>query len=175
MFEDYLVDAYHLALEARKASSERISKRYYRAAVFYTISAIEAFTNFIGDTLSKGGKSEKYEIAFLTDRKFGIVKDEFKITKEIEYNKLDDKLRFLMCKYVKEYDFAKEASWSRFLEFKKFRDSLVHPRKDTDDIDISEYDAKIKRGLRSTIEIMDRLCKGFFQRTLRKKILEMTL
>jgi hypothetical protein len=175
MFEDYLIDAYEFALEARKANDERTSKRYYRAATFYAISSVEAFINFIGDILSKGGKTAEYEIAFLTDKKFGVVKDSFTITKQVEYNRLDDKLRFLICKYVKEFDFVREPEWSRFIELKRFRDGLVHPRTDIDEINIADYDEKIKTGLYATIRIIDMLCKGFFQKNLRKKIRDLTL
>lgn len=175
MFEDYIEDAYNLALEARKASSERVAKRYYRAAIFYAVSAIEAFINFIGETLAKGEKVADYEIAFLTDRKFGIMGDKFGIMKQMDFNRLEDKLRFIIKKYVFDYDMAKEPSWTRFIEFKKFRDGLVHPRIEDDDIIVSEYDDKIKMGLSSTIEIMNRMCKGLFDKQLRKKITEMTL
>ncbi|MDO9351276.1 MAG: hypothetical protein Q8N70_12725 [Deltaproteobacteria bacterium] len=47
MFEDYLEDSYYLALKARESTEEREKKRYYRASVFYAISSIEAFINYM--------------------------------------------------------------------------------------------------------------------------------
>ena len=44
-----------------------------------------------------------------------------------------------------------------------------------DEIDIEEYKRKIKIGLSSAIEIMNRLCKGIFKRPLRKKILDLSI
>lgn len=175
MFEDYLIDSYHLAVEARDTKDERASKRYYRASIFYAISAIEAFINFIGDTLSKGEKTAQYEIAFLIGRKFGVVKDKFKITNQIDYTRLEDKLKYIIYKHVSDYNFEKESSWIKYCELKKFRDSLVHPRKDEDDISLIEYDDKIKDGLNSIIEIINHICKGLFGRQLRRKILDMNL
>lgn len=46
MFEEYLQDAYEFfqaAQKAAEAKDERVARRFYRAAVFYTSGAIEAF------------------------------------------------------------------------------------------------------------------------------------
>lgn len=175
MFEDYIEDSYNLALEARKAGGEKAAKRYYRAAVFCAVGAMEAFVNFVGETLEKGGKTEKYEIAFITDRKFGIEGDRFKVLRQMEFRRLDEKLRFLLRKYAQGYSISGDASWPQFIEFKRFRDSLVHPRKDEDETTLGEYDSRIKVGLNATIEIVNSLCKGLFGRNLRKKVVELTL
>ena len=48
MFEEYLQDSNEflsIAERALKASSEREASRYYRASVFYSAGAIEAFVN----------------------------------------------------------------------------------------------------------------------------------
>lgn len=175
MFEEYLEDSNYFALEASNAGSEREAKRYYRVAVFCTMSAVEAFINYIGDTLAQGEIFQPYEIAFLTDKRFNSSKGTFRILEEMEYHKLDDKLKFLVCKFVPDFDFVSTPCWSRLLEFKKLRDSITHPRQDEDEIDITEYKRKIKTGLSSAIEIMNYLCKGIFNRPLRKKLLDLTL
>jgi hypothetical protein len=175
MFEDYVEDAYSLAISARGETDERVAKRYYRAAIFYAVSSIEAFLNFVGETLENGGKVPEYEIAFLKDRKFGIAGDSFEMLSQMEFHKIEEKLRFLIKKHAKNYDLGSEPSWADFIAFKKFRDELVHPRKMEDEIGISEYDEILRVGLGSTIEIMDTLCKGLFDKGLRKKIVEMAL
>lgn len=175
MFEDYLEDAYNLAIAAREATDERVARRYYRAAIFYAVSSIEAFLNFIGETLEKGGKVAPYEIAFLNDKRFGITGDSFEVLEQMEFHKLEDKLKFLLKKHAKQYDLGSEPSWTRFIDLKRFRDGLVHPRKTRDEIEIVEYDDILKVGLGSIIEIMDILCKGLFKRGLRKKVTEIAL
>ena len=174
MFEDYLEDAYALATNARKSTNERSAKRDYRASVFYAISAIEAFVNYVGDTLSKAEKVEPYEVAFLVDKKFGIQVDKFMMLDQLEYHRLEDKLRYLMAKYVPSFDLGSEPDWQRFIEFKRFRDSLVHPRQE-DEVGAEEYHTILEKGLASTIKIMNRVCNGIFGRYLRKKILDLTL
>ena len=175
MFEDYIEDAYNLAIAARREADERVAKRYYRAAIFYAVSSIEAFLNFVGETLEKGGKVAPYEIAFLKDKKFGIAGDSFEILEQVEFHKLEEKLRFLIKKHAKKYDLGTEPSWKSFIDFKRFRDGLVHPRKIEDEIGLQEYDEILRVGLDSTIEIMNILCKGLFNKGLRKKITEMAL
>ena len=121
MFEDYLEDSYYLALKARESTEEREKKRYYRASVFYAISSIEAFINYIGDTFAKGGVFEAYEIAFLNDKKFGISKKGFGILEQMEYHRLEEKIRFLISKFIPTFDFSHEIVWAHFVEFKNNR------------------------------------------------------
>jgi hypothetical protein len=175
LFEEYLEDSNYFAVEASKTVSEREAKRYYRVAVFCAMSAVEAFINYIGDTLSQGETLRSYEIAYLTDKKFDISGGTFQMLEQVEYHRIEDKLKFLICKFVPNFDFVSTPCWSRLLEFKKFRDYITHPRQDEDEIDITEYKKKIETGLSSAIEIMDYLCKGIFNRPLRKKILDLIL
>lgn len=175
MFEDYLEDSNYFAIKALEATNEREAKRYYRVAIFCAMSALEAFTNYIGETLAQGKIFQLYEIAFLIDKKFDLSKGAFHMLDHVEYHKLEDKLKFLICKFVPSFDFEHTPCWSRLLEFKKFRDTITHPRQEEDEIDIEEYKKKIEIGLSSTIEIMNRLCEGIFKRPIRKKILDLIL
>ena len=53
MFEEYLQDAsafFDKGRSAAECGDIKKSRRYYRGAVFYTFSAMEAYVNFIADT-----------------------------------------------------------------------------------------------------------------------------
>ncbi len=173
MFEDYLEDAYEFGLKARTAETERDAKPYYRGAIFYAASALEAFVNFIGDSFEQAGSLDAYELAFITDRKFGYAKGHIDILDGLEFHRIEDKLRFLLCRFVPNFQFAANASWSRFLEFKHFRDSIVHPRHSDDETQIADYNKQLTIGLSSIIEIMNELCRGMFGKPLRKKLLDL--
>lgn len=175
MFEDYLEDSYYFAEQAKKLTGEREKKRYYRASVFYAVSAIEAFVNYIGDTFAKAEVFQPYEIAFLTDSRFAMSNGRFEILEQTEYHRLEDKLKFLICKFIPDFDFILNPAWSRLVEFKKFRDAIIHPRQDEDEVEVIEYDRKIRIGLTAIIEIINYLCNGIFGRSLRKKIIDLTL
>jgi len=174
MFEDYVEDAYHFAIQAGVIPDDRKQRRLYRAAVFYASSALEAFVNYIADTLHAGATLAEHERAFLLDKKFGLRAGEFQIMDSSEYHRLDDKLRLLLAKFCPAYDVAHEAGWSHLMDLKSLRDEIVHPRGD-EEVTPAQYHAHLKRGLNSVLDIMDRLCNGIFRKPLRKKLRELTL
>jgi hypothetical protein len=174
MFEDYLQDSNKFLLMAEDhvaVNNLREARSYYRASIFYAASALEAFVNYIADTFAKGQSLSKHEIAFLNDKiiLFNIEKG---LVEKIDFHRLDDKIRLLMYKFVPDHDFN-SATWSHFMQFKAFRDSLVHPRSSEDNITISDYDRKSKVGLSAMISIMNVLSTGIFNRPLRKKLLDL--
>ena len=89
-----------------------------------------------------------------------------------EFHKLDDKLRVLINIFVQDFDYKSDA-WSHLMEFKKFRDALVHPRLDEDSRALSDYENRLKRGISGVIQIMNCLSKGMFQKPLRKQLLDL--
>jgi|ERR1051326_7881029 hypothetical protein len=174
MFEEYLQDAYDFLSIAKKNSEtggKREAQRYYRAAVFYTSGAIEAFINYIADSFAKANSLPVHEICFLNDKtlRYSV---KHGLQEKSQYQTLDDKIRLLMQKFVPEFDFQ-EATWARFMEFKDFRDSLVHPRRPEDETDPSEYQKKLDSGLGAIIEIMNKLSIGIWRKPLRKQLLDL--
>jgi hypothetical protein len=174
MFEEYLQDSYSflsIAEEASKASNEREARRYYRASVFYSAGAIEAFVNYIADSFAKAHSLTDHEIAFLNDRRLAFSADRG-LTERTEYHSIDDKLRLLLNKFAPGFDFG-GSLWSNFMQFKDFRDFLVHPRQAEDKTKLAEYQAKVQIGLSSIIELMNRASKGIFKKPLRKQLLDL--
>ena len=174
MFEVYLRDSYEFFLAGRassKESKESEARRYYRASVFYASGAIEAFINYIADSFAKAGNIPRHEICFLNDRAlvFSVGKG---LKEKIEYHKLDDKIRLLMGKFVPDFDFQC-CAWSKFMDLKSFRDSLVHPRQVEDEINLAVYDEKLRTGLQAIIEIMNYISSGMFGTPLRKQLLDL--
>jgi len=159
-----------------KASSQTdpyVARRHYRVSVFCAISSVEAFANYVGDAFAQSDSLEPYEIAFLTDRQFVPSHGKFTIADKMEYHRLEDKLRYLVQRFVHAFDFEKMSCWSRLIEFKKFRDALTHPRQDEDETSLEEYKRITRTGLSSVIEMIDHLCRGIFKRPLRKKLLDL--
>ena len=174
MFEEYLQDSHNflsIAEEAYKKSNEREARRYYRASVFYSAGAIEAFVNYIADSFAKAKSLTDHEIAFLNDRRLVFSIDRG-LNERTEYHSVDDKLRLLLSKFVPGFDFS-SATWSNFMQFKQFRDLLVHPRQADDKTEIVEYQIKVQAGLSSIIELMNCVSKGIFKEPLRKQLLDL--
>jgi len=142
---------------------EETAKRYYRAAVFSGFTAVESFINIVAEAFRIAGTLEQFELAFLNDKKYELKKGVFSISEKAEYHRIDDKLRFLFAKFVKKFDFENESDWSRFFEFKNFRDSIMHPRTDSDEISPKEYKRRIKLGMVSCIGLLNRLRKRLLE------------
>ncbi len=173
MFEEYIFDANYFYSQAQGIGENEIAKRYYRASIISLFNALEAFVNNLAESFASDSRCPNYEIAFLLDKKFEIVGDCFDITDRNEFHRLEDKLKFLLKKFVPGFDISKRSSWSDFLEIKKVRDNLVHSRKEEDENTIEAYNKLVKRGLASVIEIMDCLIQSLYGKPLRKKIKEL--
>lgn len=174
MFEDYLQDSHHFLLAAQKFSkqhNDRQARRFYRASVFYASGAIESFINYIGDSFAKGNSIPKDEIRFLNDKtlKFDAAKG---FVEKTEYHRPDDKIRCVLRRSTPSFDF-RSPTWSTFMEFKRFRDALVHPRALDDDIELSQYSKEVTRGLASIIDIMNDISTGVWQSPLRQQLLDL--
>lgn len=175
MFEEYLQDSHaflSIASAFGEKSSEREARRYYRAAVFYASGAMEAFINYHADSFQKAGSLSAHEVSFLNDKVL-IFSPEKGLQQKGKYNKLDDKIKWLLRRFVSSFDFT-SGTWTRFMEFKSFRDGLVHPRQAEDETPLTEYDEKVKTGLKSIIEIMNQVSQDVFGKPLRKKLLDLT-
>jgi hypothetical protein len=172
MFEEYLQDASVFFEEAEKASDPRVARRYYRAAVFYTSGAMEAFVNFIADTLEKGEVLTPHEIAFLTDKSLTFSQKQWAIAERVEYHRVEDKIRFLLSKFSPNFDFNNN-SWSSLMQLKDIRDSLIHPRNNEDETSAKEYSQILNTGLHGAISIMNVVSEAMFRRPLRPQILDL--
>lgn len=172
MFEEYLFDCYSFYLIAENCSEEKEAKKYYRASAFCAASSIEAFSNYIADTMNKGNSLSKYEISFLLDKRLYLDVDKVELKEITEYHRIEDKLKVYIKKFSKTFNFNSQ-EWSQFMEFKKFRDRLVHPREMDEDILLKEYKTNIKKGIRSIILIMNVISKSIFKKSLRKRLLDL--
>ncbi|MBI4600103.1 hypothetical protein HY732_04235 [Candidatus Uhrbacteria bacterium] len=154
-----------------KKNDEREARCYYRASVFYAAGAIEAFVNYIADSFAKANNLTQHEICFLNDKTL-VFKFDDGLREETKYNPLDQKLRFLIRKFVHNFDFQ-GSTWVAFMEFKKLRDLLAHPRQLDDETISDEYRKKVAKGLKAIIELMSAVTEGMFQKPLRRQLLDL--
>lgn len=172
MFEEYLQDASEFFRLAAENSDVRIARRYYRAAVFYTASAMEAFVNYVADTFEKGGTFTPHEIAFLTDKNLAFSQKRWIVEEKTEFHRVEDKIRFLLHKFSPEFDFNNQA-WSSLMNLKDVRDSLIHPRVAEDETTIEAYRRILGTGLHGVISTMNSISEAIFKKPLRPQILDL--
>lgn len=130
---------------------------------------MEAFVNYIASSHESAGSLEPFETAFLTDNKLYFDVRDVEVKRRSEYHSVSDKLRVIIKKFVRNYDFGC-SDWREFQEFKKLRDDLVHPREDEDSISLSSYESRVRSGLRGIIAVMDSVCSGMWGRRLRRRL-----
>lgn len=174
MFEDYLQDSYdflNLAEQLAENNDERGARRCYRAAVFYASGAIEAFINYIADSFAQAENIPDHEIAFLNDKLIFFSADKG-LSERTEYHRLDDKIRVLMRRFLQDFDF-RSVTWNKFMEFKRLRDSLVHPRQVDDETPLVAYKKTVRESLKAIIEIMNALSQGLWRKPLRRQLLDL--
>lgn len=175
MFEKYLIDADYFFNQALAIKDDEAkAKRFFRASILSCFSALEAYINFIGLAFERGKVFKPFEIALLTDKKFEFNGKQFELTEKTEFKKLDDKMKFIINKFLPSFNFEKEKCWSSFKEFKKLRDELTHPKKEDDELPLKKYESIVKRGFAANLELINQISKGVFGKPLRKKILELT-
>ena len=176
MFEEYLQDAYEfyqLGINFVNEKNDREARRYFRASVFYAAGAIEGYVDYIADAFAKGESLDPTEIAYLNDRCRNIEANKGTIIEKPEYHRLEDKVRFLLIRFGTGFDFHSNPSWSKLMEFKRLRDSLVHPHQHDDETPIHEYQKKIREGLFGVINVSNALATGLFKQPLRQQILDL--
>ena len=132
---------------------------------------MEAFVNFIASMFKGQNGWAENEIMFLNDEGWRYNKGEMEVV--TEYHRLEEKMKLLMKKFTPDFDYEHNPNWAQFVEFKKFRDAIMHPRADEDETSIAQYEGMARQGLRSTIELIDALSQGIFRRHLRQGILDL--
>lgn len=171
MFEEYLLNSNYFRNIALKQSVNKEAKKYYRVSIFCAMSAIEAFVNSISEGFKLSSTLEVHEIHYLLDQTLTMSNGVFK--ERIENHGIDEKLKFLLKKFSPSYEIDKEPSWVWFMEFRKIRNNLIHPKSDDDEITVEQYKEIIKKGLNSIIDIINVLCNGLYKKPLRKKITDL--
>ena len=178
MFEDYIQDAYsfyELAEERTKLGNTREAKMYYRAAVFCAASSLEAFVNFIGDTFKKGNNLDKCEIAYLNDLTLEVSPTKAVIEEKLKFNPIESKVQFIINRFNVPIQIEKSSEWANFLKFKDLRNSLIHPKDLSDEIELTDYSSRIKKGLNANIDLMNHISSTLFNKPLRKGLTELKL
>lgn len=140
-FRDYLRYARkYLSLAEDKIQQQEDAEWLLIPAIILAWSALESFVNNRCDDLSSlpSDMFELHERAFLQEKRLRFEDRGANIGKFVlegnEYQALENKIFFLLSK-MGSHDATNlkgGALWQRFKSFKDVRDSLAHPRRDTE-------------------------------------------
>jgi len=176
MFEDYLKDSKYFYEEAEAHhEDEELAKRYYRASVFCAASALEAFINFIANTIETAGTFEVNEVAYINDQVLEVVPSKGTTERKTKFNSIEGKLKFLIKRLNVDIIIDRGPNWSNFKDFKRLRDRLIHPKEEADEVSIQDYSAELKKGLNSNIYLIDKVAKKLFSKGLRRSLTDLKI
>ncbi len=173
MFEIYLFDASRL-IDLSKNCDKDDEAIFLRSAIWHLTSAIEAYVNTLANGLENLSNYSETEISFLRDKKLEVIPTKGNVGDRTSYNPIKDKLKFLVKKHsIDSEKVFNTAAWSQYPNFKRFRDSLMHPNEDMEALELSEYKLQAKQGLIITVEMLQLLNKAIYHKDLRKGILDL--
>jgi len=147
---DLLDDSKNFLFYAKKEEREGQQKHklmYARAVIVTSYSALEGWINYISLSFIEQKNSSllnSCEKAFLMEKKIEIDNQgNFQITKQDKYENTTKKLQFILNKFG-NYDIKSNDPqlWSDFKKFEKIRNSLVHPKHNSNDNQITLNDAE---------------------------------
>jgi len=172
MFEIYLLDAAFFIQTADKNENE---DAFLRAAIFYLASAVEAYVNDIA--ILADNQKVKFSISeqdFLNDRqKYVNVGKAMEETK-VKNSSISEKLKYLAKKHPRDgVDILGSQAWENYLRFKSFRNRLVHPKADAENITNTELFEAADEGLKSIVKLLSMFSKCIFNKPLRPRLLEL--
>lgn len=106
-----------------------VCQRYCRASILASWAGFEAWINkTCTDFANNDNKLALLERALLLERRINFEEGEFRISNSIKYESVENKLEFLIARYGKQKLRKNTLHWNRFKESKKIRDSITHPK-----------------------------------------------
>lgn len=167
--KDLISDSKYFLDQAKDNKKEIIKLRYIRAVITTIWSALEGWINCVSSdfVLLPEEKLKLYEKAFLLEKKLLLTeKGEFKITNQDQYNRIQDKILYLLKRFG-NYEVDKGSKlWNNFKTTKKLRDGLTHPKSElleTKSLTIKNAEVAID----SVVEMLKLLTKKIYKKQLK--------
>lgn len=135
-FRDYINNAEYFFEEAEKQGNPRLQEPLVIATILFSWIAIESFINSMMQDFAavEGNYFSIHEKGFLLEKQVALEQSGqnagiFSLTNKQSYNRLEDKILFLLAKVGSAAPSFKQSSlWSNFSSMKQQRDTITHPR-----------------------------------------------
>jgi len=105
-----------------------ISRRYVRATVISAFAGLEALVNTFCQIMSEHGDLELHERAFVQEQRIELSDEGYFEIRGQRFSSLDEKVRFLFWHFQGLSVSAEDTIWKAFVNAKKLRNNIVHPR-----------------------------------------------
>jgi hypothetical protein len=147
--------------KARGAAVGKNKDAYLHAALNLGFCALEAHLNAIAEDFMTISNLSPHERSILSERKVELEHGEFRITKQLQVYRLEDRLLFLCTRFSKKAPLNRKAAyWGQFKEALDLRNDLTHPKTPA-----MVTERSIERALMAILQVLD----VTYQRIYRKK------
>jgi hypothetical protein len=147
--------------KARVTAIAKNKDAYLHAALNLGFCALEAHVNAIAEDFMTLSDLSPHERSILSERKIELEQGEFRITKQVQIYRLEDRLLFLCTRFSKKAPLDRKAVyWGQFKDALKLRNGLTHPKTPA-----VVTEASIERALLAIIQVLD----VAYRRIYRKK------
>jgi hypothetical protein len=116
--------------EAKKLQEKntRTTRRYVRASIITSLAAVEAFLNTALFRLDEDAQLGLVERAFIQEKRLELTEDGYFDMRGQKFRSLEEKIRFLYWRKKGVRIPKGDAVWKSFVEAKRLRHELVHPK-----------------------------------------------
>ncbi len=103
-------------------------RRYIRAPIITAFAAVEALLNHLLFMLGEADDLELVERAFIEEKRVELTEDGYFDIKGQKFSSLEEKIRFVYWRREGVRIPKGNVVWESFVEAKRLRDELVHPK-----------------------------------------------
>jgi hypothetical protein len=137
--------------KARVNAVTKNKEAYLHAALNLGFCALEAHLNAIAEDFLTLSDLSPHERSILLERKIELEHGEFRITKQVQIYRLEDRLLFLCNRFSKKAPRDRKAAyWGQFKEALDLRNDLTHPKTPA-----IVTERSIERALLAILQVLD--------------------
>ena len=151
-FATQLLEEAKAFLERGRASSVAGTKEaYLHAALNLGFCSLEAHLNAIAEDFLTLSDISPQERSILSEKKVELEHGEFRVTKQVQIYRLEDRLLFLCHRFSKKPPLDRRAAyWGQFKEALDLRNGLTHPKAPA-----IVTEASVERALLAILQLLD--------------------
>jgi len=139
-------------LEESRTSTVSASKQaHLHAALNLGFCALEAHVNAIADDFLTRPDLSLHERSILSEKKIELENGEFRVSKQFQMYRLEDRVLFLCHRFSKKSPLDRNAAyWGNFKQALDLRNGLTHPKTPA-----AVTDASVERALQAILQLLD--------------------
>jgi hypothetical protein len=137
--------------KGRTSPLPHAKEAYLHAALNLGFCALEAHLNAIADDFLTLSDLSPHERSILSEKKVELENGEFRLTKQMQIYRLEDRLLFLCHRFSKKAPLDRKAAyWAQFKDALDLRNGLTHPKTPT-----VVTEASVERALLAILQLLD--------------------